>query len=134
MNKTTISGRLGKKPELKQMESGNVLTSFSVAVKDRYGKEPITTWFNVVAWQKVAEFICKHFDKGDGIELIGRMQCRKYVHDNAEKELWQLIAEEANFPPATAKKDNGETVEAVEAVEAVEVNGNKIESSGDLPF
>lgn len=134
MNTTTISGRLGKTPELKTGDSGNQFTNFSVAVKDRFGKEPVTTWYNVVAWAKLAEHVCKYFKVGDTIEITGRMQSRKFVKDNVERELWQLIAERVDFPqaskPREASDNNGN--------ETPEVDGNKVDVpvsvSGDLPF
>ena len=129
MNTTTISGRLGKTPEIKTGDSGNSFTNFSVAVKDRFGKEPVTTWYNIVAWNKLAEHIVKYFHVGDTIEITGRMQSRKFVKDNVEREMWQLIAERVDFPQATKPKEH---------TEDGEVNGNSVDVpvsvSGDLPF
>lgn len=77
MNQVTITGRLGGTPELKTMTNGNVVTSISVALYN--GKDRPPVWVPVVAFQKVADFICQHFSKGDGIEVAGRLRENTYT-------------------------------------------------------
>ena len=35
-------------------------------------------FFNAVAWNRTAEFICKYFSKGKRIELVGSLQTRNW--------------------------------------------------------
>ena len=55
INQLTISGRLGREPEIKVVGNGNMMASFSIAstqvtIDDLYGVREETTWLNVVCW------------------------------------------------------------------------------------
>ena len=62
----TITGRLGKEPEIKYYKSGKNKTTFSLAVGDYDAekKEKWTSWTNVEVWDKKAEFVAEHCKKG----------------------------------------------------------------------
>ena len=90
-NKITLTGRLGngregKNPvDLKYMPSGTALATFSVAsgrpVRDeseQSGWKDETEWFNVVAWDKLAERLAD-LPKGTHVLVEGRIQTRKWT-------------------------------------------------------
>ena len=108
MNKTIISGRLGRDPELQTGASGAEYCTFSVAVDRRKGKddeEKKTDWFRCVAFNKTAVFIHTYFKKGDGIEIIGRMENSPYKDKETDKtrDSWQLVTEVVEFPKGGGK-------------------------------
>ena len=107
LNSITISGRLGRDPELKQTADGKDWCSFSVAV-NRYakkGEEAKADWFNCTAYGKTAVFLHQYFHKGDGILLEGRMESSK----KDDKMYWNLIIEKPYFEHS--KKDSVEPAE-----------------------
>lgn len=90
-NKITLTGRLGggregKNPvDLKYMPSGTALATFSVASgrpvrdeSDPSGWKDETEWFNVVAWDKLAERLAD-IPKGTHVLVEGRIQTRKWT-------------------------------------------------------
>ena len=83
MNQVSIIGRLTADPELKHTQSGTACTRFSVAVDRRVkqGEEKQTDFINIVAWKQTAEFICKHFSKGQRIALTGSIRTGSYTDD-----------------------------------------------------
>lgn len=96
MNNVSITGRLGKDPEIKTTSSNKSVTSFSVAV---YGGKERTYWIPVVAWEHNAEFIAKHFRKGDGIEISGQLTSRSFqTQDGSNRTVIEVLAREAGFP------------------------------------
>ncbi len=107
MNKTIITGRLGVDPELKTSGSGTEYTNFSVAVDRRKekDKERVTDWFHCAAFGKQAVFITTYFKKGDGIEIIGRMENSPYKDKETDKtrDSWQLVTEVVEFPKGGGK-------------------------------
>jgi len=97
LNKVTIIGNVGKEPEMKFTPSGKPVTSFSVAVNDKYGDKETTEWFNVVAWQKQAEACNQYLSKGSLVYVEGRLQTKSWDSDNGTKYRTELIAERVKF-------------------------------------
>ena len=117
-NLVVLTGRLTADPELKTTGSGIAVTSFTIAVDRPYSKgEKQTDWLDVVAWRNTAEFICKHFRKGDGIIVEGTIQTRNWEDKNGQKrKVVEIVAENAEFLPRgkSEKAGNGEFVPADE--------------------
>lgn len=101
MNKATMIGRFAADPELKQTGNGVTVTSFTLAVDRPYTKgERQTDWLDFVAWRGTAEFICKHFSKGDGIVVEGSVQSRTWEDKNGQKrKSIEIVVENVEFLP-----------------------------------
>lgn len=84
INKCSFIGRLGRKPECRYTKSGKAVCSVSLAVQER--KDQPTTWINLVAWEKLAEIITEHLDKGSLIYVEGRLQNREYEDNDGNKK------------------------------------------------
>lgn len=78
VNKVFAGGRVGRDPEVRYTQSGKAVANFSVAVSEKYGEKENTEWFNVVSWDKQAEFVGKSLKKGARVLVIGRQQTRKW--------------------------------------------------------
>ncbi|MBR6793366.1 MAG: single-stranded DNA-binding protein [Clostridia bacterium] len=101
INKVILTGRLTADPELKKTSSDVSVSAFSVAVQRQYkdgsGNYP-TDFINCVAWRNTAEFICKHFKKGNLIALVGELQSRNYEDKQGNKRTaFEVICSEAHF-------------------------------------
>ena len=109
MNKVILTGRMVAEPELKTTASGIETTTFRIAVNRDYvkqGEERKADFFNVVAWRQTAAFICKYFHKGDGINLVGKLQSRQYeAKDGSNRYVVEVIADNVEFP-LSRKSDN----------------------------
>ena len=60
LNKVLIIGNLGRDPEMRYTPGGNPVTTFSMAVNRVWTnseglRQESTEWFNVVAWNRLAE-------------------------------------------------------------------------------
>lgn len=99
LNKVILGGRLACDPELKKTPNGFSVTSFSLAVNRRTGKEnPITDFITVVAWRSTAEFISKYFHKGSSICIVGNIQTRNWTDNNGRKRYaTEVTVDEASF-------------------------------------
>ena len=96
MNQVNISGRLGSTPELKQTTGGHQVTTFSVAVYN--GKDKDAIWVPVVAFNKVAEFIAAYLQKGDPVEIAGKMRENKYTdRDGNTRSRLEVEARDASL-------------------------------------
>ena len=100
VNITVIEGRITHDLELKTTQNGVSVCSFSIASRRNYkvGEEYPTDFFNVVAWRSKAEFVCKHFKKGDRVFIVGSFECRKYTDKNGnDRVAIELKANEVYF-------------------------------------
>ena len=112
MNKIEILGRLVKDPELRTTSSGTPVTSFTLAVNRKFSKDGDrqADFFNIVAWQKSAEFAYKYFKKGQQIAVVGRLENRSWEDKEGNKRVsTEIIAEDFDF--ADSKKDTEEVQE-----------------------
>lgn len=83
LNKVMVIGRLGKDPETKYTPQGSAMTRFSVASGRRWrtaeGEDrEETEWFNVVAWDKLAEICAQYLLKGSQVYIEGRLKTRSW--------------------------------------------------------
>lgn len=89
-NSVQLIGRLGKDPEVKDLTSGKMMATFSLATSDSYRnangeKVEDTQWHNIVAWGKKAEIASEYLSKGDEVAIEGKLIHRSYENGNGEK-------------------------------------------------
>ena len=82
MNTISLIGRLTGIPELKYTQANTAFTRFSIAVDRpvKQGEEKQADFFNIVAWGKTAEFVCRYFGKGQRIALTGSVRTGSYTY------------------------------------------------------
>jgi single-strand DNA-binding protein len=90
LNKVTIIGHLGRDPEMRYTPSGRPVTTFSVATNRSWTtsdgeRKTDTEWFNVVAWNKLAEICNQYLVKGQQVYVEGRLQSRRWEDANGTK-------------------------------------------------
>jgi single-strand DNA-binding protein len=99
LNKIMLIGNLGKDPEMSYTPAGKPWTKFSLAVNRRWRdresgeQREETTWFNIVAWDRLAETCNSYLHKGSKVFIEGRMTSRKYTDkEGQERTIWEVQA------------------------------------------
>jgi hypothetical protein len=70
VNKVILIGNLGKDPEIRRLESGVTVASFTLATSENYldknsgERKEITDWHDIVMWRGLAEVAEKYLKKG----------------------------------------------------------------------
>ena len=134
-NLVVLTGRLTADPELKTTQSGVSVTSFSIAVQRRCksGEEPQTDFINIVAWRQTAEFVTKHFRKGNMIGIEGSIQTRKYTDKNGNNRVvFEVIANNVQF--MEKKSDSSEAPAEVQEFSNAGSDDFTEIPDEDLPF
>lgn len=90
MNNISVVGRMGGDPEVRYLESGNSVATFSVAVRRRQKGEDLTDWFNCEVWNKSAEIVQNYVKKGDLIAVQGRHVNDRWEKDGQKRDKWIL--------------------------------------------
>lgn len=92
LNKVMLIGNLGKDPEVKTFEGGNMLVRFPLATSETYtsrqSNEKVTTteWHNIVLRRGLAEVAEKYLHKGDKVYIEGRIKTRSWEDQSGEKK------------------------------------------------
>lgn len=104
MNNCVFIGHLGQDPEIKYLESGDVVCNFSVAVRGR--KKDETIWVSVSTWGKNAEN-CKSFlAKGKKVAAVGSVSVRAYKKKDGEAAAsLELNANQVEFLSSQSEDD-----------------------------
>ena len=116
VNHCFVGGNLGKDPEVKYLQSGVTVASFSLAISEKWkGKDgemkEKTQWVTVVCFSKLAEIAANHLSKGDEVLVSGKISVRDWEdRDGNKKRAWEIVAREINF--ISLKKKVGEQEES----------------------
>ena len=85
VNKVILLGNLGKDPEIRSMNSGNKVASFSLATSKRWKDKATqeqkdkTSWHNIVVFgDGLVGIVEKYVRKGSKIYVEGELQTRKW--------------------------------------------------------
>lgn len=89
-NNLQLLGNVGNDPEIKTLDSGKKMATFTIATNETYKdsngeKVQETQWHKVIAWGKLAEIVEKYVTKGKEIAIGGRITYRSYDDKNGEK-------------------------------------------------
>lgn len=90
LNKVMLIGNVGRDPEMRYTPSGTPVTSFSVAcgrvrISQDGERREETEWFNIVAWNKLAETVNQYLTKGQKVYVEGRLQTRSWEGQDGQK-------------------------------------------------
>ena len=118
MNNIILSGRLTKKPELKQTQSNKSVCEFSVAVNRGIKDEEdnyIIDFINCRVWNKLAENLCQYKDKGDYVIVQGKLYIDHYVDKEKKNRITSyVLVENIEFTPTKSKEETKQEVKSVD--------------------
>lgn len=100
INKVILLGYVGRDPETREVNNQKfIVSTFTLAVSEKNQKgEDCAEWFNIVAWNKLAEVVTDHVKKGSRIYLEGKFKTEKYeTKEGVEKSTLKIIAEKIVF-------------------------------------
>ena len=110
VNRVVLIGRLTRDPnELRVSPSGVSVTSFTVAVDNRFSKQETnkTDFIPVVVFNKTAEFICNYARKGALVAVEGRIQQRTYQNkDNQNVNVLEVVADNVQLLESKAQSQS----------------------------
>ena len=96
LNRVQLIGRLGKDPESRYTPTGKQVTTFSVAVSNRWKShgetKENTEWINVEAWGRLGEVCQEYLKKGSLVYLEGRLKTDRYEDKGEQKYYTKVVA------------------------------------------
>lgn len=99
VNKAILIGRLGKDPEVRNLENGATVANFSIATTEVYRdrttneRKEITEWHNIVLWRGLADIAAKYLHKGDMVYIEGKLRTRSWEKDNVTRYTTEIVGD-----------------------------------------
>jgi single-strand DNA-binding protein len=78
MKSIVIAGRTGKDAELRRLQDGTPVLSWSVAVDDGRGDSKRTLWFDCALYGKRGKALEQHMPKGTSVTVSGDFSTREH--------------------------------------------------------
>lgn len=104
INKAILIGNLGKDPEVRRLENGATVASFSIATSEVYTdrnsgeRKELTDWHDIVVWRGLAEVAEKYLKKGYKVYVEGKIKKRSWQDkDNITRYTTEIIADELHI-------------------------------------
>lgn len=88
INRVVLVGRLTKDPEVRYIQSGTAVVSFTLAVNRQYTNQQgqrDADFINCVIWRKPAENFANFTKKGSLVGIDGRLQTRNYENQQGQR-------------------------------------------------
>lgn len=101
LNSVILIGRLTKDPDLRYAPSGKAVATMRLAVDrgtvNQQGQRE-SDFIDVVCWDKQAETVANHLQKGRLIAVQGRLQVRQYTNQEGQRrEKAEVVASVVRF-------------------------------------
>jgi single-strand DNA-binding protein len=99
VNKVILVGNLGRDPEVRTMQSGGRVVTFSLATSETWNdrasgeRKERTQWHRIVIYnEKLGEVAEKYVRKGAKVYIEGALESRKYTDkDGHERETTEVV-------------------------------------------
>ena len=147
LNVVVLQGRLAADPQLRQTTTGKNVASFRIGCdrgrKDANGQSQ-ADWFDIVAWDRTAEFVCRYFQKGSMAVVSGRLQIRDWTDREGGKHRSAEVVVDNIYFGESKRREGGErsndfrpaqnSFESVSPSMGASAFSELSDDDGELPF
>ena len=149
VNKVILVGRLGKDPEVRNLENGAAVANFTLATSESYKdkttgeKKEITEWHNVVLWRGLAEISQRYLHKGDMVYIEGKLRTRSWEKEGVTRYTTEVVADNMTMlsTKGSGGGQSGGSYAPANTYAPAAAGGsdnysaaNAVDSADDLPF
>ena len=139
INKVILVGRLGKKPEAREVNN-KVMVTFSLATSDSWTdkntgqKQEKTEWHNICIWGRQGEIAAQYLDKGSQVYLEGKIETRKYQDKTTGQDRYstQIVLNgfDSTLQMLDSKASSDQRVPVPQAARSPQVNNSHLTDRG----
>ena len=140
VNKVILVGNLGKDPEVRHLDNGRAVASFSIATSETYKNKSgervtNTEWHNVVLWSPLAEIAEKYLKKGGKVYIEGKLTSRSYDDkDGNRKYITEVVGREMTLLGSRDSGGSSDSDSSSSVAAAPQVDYSAESDIDDLPF
>ena len=131
INRVVLVGRLTRDPELRRTQNGTAVTSFTLAIDNRFKDEngdKTTSFIPCVVWNQQAENCVRFIHKGSLVGIEGRLNQRTYQNKEGNNvQVIEVMCDSVQYLDPKKQEESSN--------QSTENKTNNIDvSSDDLPF
>ena len=105
---TVVVGNVGRDVTSRTTNSGKLVANFSLAVNEKLGDAIQTTWFQVSAWERLAELAVEYIGKGQLLLVEGRIVAETWNDQQGQTQVTlRLTARNIRFLGSKADSAEG---------------------------
>ena len=101
INRVSLSGNIGREPEIRATQSGMSILTFSLAVNERVKKgeewTDYTNWVDIVVFGKRADSLHKILAKGMKVAIDGKLRYSTWERDGQKRSKIEVIANDVDI-------------------------------------
>ncbi|MCL4133032.1 UNVERIFIED_CONTAM: hypothetical protein GTU68_061869, partial [Idotea baltica] len=91
-NQVQLIGHVGLDPEIRSLDSGKRLATFSIATNEQYTnatgtKITNTSWHRIEVWGSLVDVVEKYLCKGKQVAIQGKLQNKQYEDKQGNKRM-----------------------------------------------
>lgn len=95
MNHITVTGNVGRDPELRFSNGGMAILKFSIGDTSGKDDKKKTSWHDIVVFGDQAQNVAEHVKKGSRVMILGRLSAETYEKkDGTKAKKVEIIADE----------------------------------------
>ena len=100
MNVCTFTGRIGRDPEIRHTNNGDVVLSWPLAVDTGSKDKPATMWLDCRLFGRRGEALQQYIAKGAKLTVSGRLAQEEYQgKDGGTRTALRLTVDQVELPP-----------------------------------
>ena len=149
VNKVILLGNIGKDPDVKAMQSGSKLATFSIATSKRWKDKQTQEFKDKTEWHRVVVFgdglvdiVEKYVKKGSKIYIEGELQTRKWADQQGnDRYTTEIVLQGFNSTLTLLDSKNSSSSSSEKSIENIPDNQDANASSesdssieDDIPF
>ena len=147
VNKVILVGRLGKDPEVRNLENGVNVANFSMATSESYkdkttgDRKEVTEWHNIVLWRGLADIAAKYLHKGDLVYIEGKLRTRSWEKEGVTRYTTEIVGDNMTMLSPKPSGANPENVSTPKSSSSEDFGNPTLHSkttgdsaTDDLPF
>lgn len=119
VNKVILVGNAGRDPETRVVGENSVTTlalATSEKYKDKNGQaKEVTTWHEIVFWNKLGGIVAQYVKKGSSIYVEGSIKVEKYQKDGQDVYRTKIVASSMQLLGGGSGGSNGGNAAAAPA-------------------
>lgn len=111
INVVTLSGNIGRAPEIRSTQSGTSILNFSLAVNERIKKgddfTDYTNWLDIVVFGRRADSLSKILTSGMKVAVSGHLRYSTWERDGVKRSKIEVIADDVDIMQRREGQQNG---------------------------
>ena len=135
VNKVILLGNLGRDPEIRSLQTGNKMATFSVATSKRWKDKSTqeqkdkTSWHNIVIFgEGLVNIVEKYVKKGSKVYLEGELNTRKWQDKNGDDRYTTEVVLQgfnSNLTLLDSRSSTNQSQNTIEDQSSVDENSKK---------